>query len=247
MPLKGLVTCLVQSPWAGLSRGDHVNSGVDLNFGVTQTRFQAVAVSLPAKGLRAGFPTSELLGGADTSWSGWLLLPESLCFWDFVPPKSSSRGWEVSVWLLWGQTGSRSGISSKIQGCSFRFCRPLTWMHINSGTVSVCVCLRVWGVCAASTAGWGRYLHERSRDNSFAQREEMCRVKQRPEGTPGTCWLPCSTSSPLAQSFSTLQSAPLPLGPCEIPLLGYTLLFCSSSFEWVIILITLQPKELWRR
>ena len=201
----------------------------------------------------------------------WLLLPESLCFWDFVPPKSSNRGWEVSVWLLWGQRGSPLGISSKIQGCSFRFCRPLTWMHINSGAVSVCVCSHMWGVCVLSAQQGGEgicmnvveimaLLRKRKRDEMCREKKKRdvqsqvetrgdCRgLERRGDDAPrGLLSAPTPPSSPLSQPFSKLKSVLLPLGPCEIPLLGYTFLFCSSSFEWVITSITLQPRELWRR
>lgn len=168
---------------------------------------------------------------ADTSWSGWLFLPDSPFFWEFVPLNPPIEAeWIRGEHLA--QVGpvrfSLSGITCKIQGCFSRLCRSHTWRFINSGAVSVCVSTCVYlSICIwGELGGWWRaatYMSVLEKMALLQEKMEMCKAKQRPKETPGAwreegavlpgaCWV---SSSRLRPSWGT--TALFPLGPVRVP------------------------------
>lgn len=127
----------------------------------------------------------------------------------------------------------RFSLGNKQQHSGMLF-QVLQATHLNAYKLwsCECVCIYMCEVCVPPAQQGGEGICMNVVEIIALLRQKRCAESSRDQrGPQGPAGSPPSTSSPLAQPFLTLQSALLPLGPCEIPLLGYTLLFCSCSFE----------------
>lgn len=126
----------------------------------------------------------------------------------------------------------RFSLGNKQQNSGMLF-QVLQATHLNAYKLwsSECVCIYMCEVCVPPAQQGGEGICMNIVEIIALLRQRDVQSQAETKGDPRGLLAPPSTSSPLAQPFLTLQSALLPLGLCEIPLLGYTLLFCSCSFE----------------
>lgn len=183
-----------------------MNSTVDLNFGVTQTQVQAVAVSLPAKDMKLDFLPQSCwedqtpLGQGDCS-------SQSLSVFETLFPKSSNEGMrgEVSGSCGARQVLSRLPRNKQHSGMLFQV---LQATHLNAYKLwsCECVCIYMCEVCVQPAQQGEEGICMNVVEIIALLRQKRCAESSRDQRDWGPAGSP-STSSPLAQPFLTLNLA----------------------------------------